>query len=205
VRTPVKTPLSIRGNYICFGTYNDTYEGAVYFLNTKNGSKVWRKEVGSSIELQTPIGSQYAYIGSSDPNNDNQVTALNIESGKVQWTMNTEGGVSTLSLYNGKLIVGIGFLRESTINILDTHTGSVLWSKRINASGLNEYSVSNNNISILSLDPSAEWKRKAIYKIDLTDLKVSDMYKFNYDNISSPNITKNSVIVSNGKSLVSVY
>jgi outer membrane protein assembly factor BamB len=118
------SPGSLENGVLYGYSYNEQ-ENAVYAINAKDGSVLWKYQPPHAVAIgNLPIiVDNVVYFGSLDP--DDTFYALDAGTGKLLWSYHT-GTIASVSAVVSDDVVYIGS-RSQYLYALQAHTGKLLW------------------------------------------------------------------------------
>jgi outer membrane protein assembly factor BamB len=128
---PIRNSPAVSNNIVITGSY----DGFTYGLQANDGHLLWSTKTGPSVSapLIDEIRSQI-YVASGDGN----VSALNLDDGKILWTASTKAPILTtpaLSIDGTKLYIGDEDIQAFA---LDTKTGAEIWRTNLQGQSLSD-------------------------------------------------------------------
>jgi outer membrane protein assembly factor BamB len=93
-------PVAARGRFVLRAD-----DGDAYAVDAHTGRVAWRAAVGSGDDAEAPaVDGPSLYVGGSSAIHD-CLWALDVDSGKLRWRLDTEGPISTGPLVQGDLVL----------------------------------------------------------------------------------------------------
>lgn len=191
--------LTINAGTLYFGTEN----GDLYALNSDNGDILWHTDVAGEVMAAPAVAEGYvvAHMGNG------VVTALDAETGEVQWTHEEE--VPPLSLRGSSSpVISSGGVMLGTNNgraiVLILGNGQLAWDQRVVAP-----SGSSDLDRIVDIDASPVVRGDVVYLIayngELVAMELRSgevMWRRDYAGYRTPNVTATRIYVTTQESHV---